>query len=140
METTVKIDGKDVRFKATAAVPLLYRRKFRRDLIRDVQEVVANEPDSVGDQGIETIARMAYIMAYHADPASVPDSLEEWLEITSPMALFSVIPVVMALWSGNLDQVEESKKKAEQLTGILQRLSFFSELSSLGSPSGTSIF
>ena len=39
MEATVKIDGKDVRFKSTAAVPLLYRQKFNRDLIRDVQAV-----------------------------------------------------------------------------------------------------
>ena len=35
MQDIIKIDGKDVPFRATAAVPRLYRIKFRRDIIQD---------------------------------------------------------------------------------------------------------
>lgn len=137
METTVKIDGKDVRFKATAAVPLLYRRKFKRDLFRDVEAAATAKDDSAAEKSMGTIERMAYIMAYHADPSGVPDSLEEWMENIPVMSMFSLIPVVMALWSGDLDQLEEAKKKQEQLTGSLQRLSSYFEQSNLEFPSGT---
>lgn len=138
MEATVKIDGRDVRFKATAAVPLLYRRKFNRDLIRDVAAAAAAKDEHKAEESMGAIERMAYIMAYHADPSAVPDSLEEWAATMSPMAMFSISPIIMALWSGNLKQLEESKKKAEQLTGSLQQLFSSSGLSKLEFLSRTS--
>ena len=39
METEILIDGKKVKFRATAAVPRLYRIKFRRDIIQDMKVV-----------------------------------------------------------------------------------------------------
>lgn len=39
METEILIDGKKVKFRATAAVPRLYRIKFRRDIIQDMATV-----------------------------------------------------------------------------------------------------
>ena len=142
MEATIKIDGKDVRFKATAAVPLLYRRKFNRDLIQDIQ-TVANAmegKETTGEnlplQTLTMFEQMAYIMAKHGDPNMKADSPEEWLEGFSTMSIYAVFPVIQALWAGNLERLEESKKKAEQLIGSLQLPSFSSAPSSSESPSG----
>lgn len=136
MEATVKIDGRDVRFKATAAVPLLYRRKFNRDLIRDLSAAAKAKKEDEREAIMETVERMAYIMACHADPSAVPDSLEAWEETISPMAIYAISPVIMALWAGDLEQLEKAQKKTERLTVSLQRLSSFSGPSSLESPSG----
>lgn len=143
MEATVKIDGKDVRFKATAAVPLLYRRRFGRDLLRDLRKVAAamGEKGTAGSglpfDALTTFEQMAYIMAKHAEPDTVPDSLEEWLDGFSMMPIVAISPVILDLWSGNMKGLEESKKKAEQLIESLQRLSFSSVPSSSESPSET---
>ena len=64
------------------------------------------------------------------------DSPEEWLEGFSTMSIYAVFPVIQALWAGNLERLEESKKKAEQLIGSLQLPSFSSAPSSSESPSG----
>lgn len=121
MEATVKIDGKDVRFKATAAVPLLYRRKFNRDLIQDIQSVAKamKGKEITGEnlplQALTMFECMAYIMAKHADPEMEADSPEEWLEGFSTMSIYTLFPVIQALWAGNLERLEEAKKKAELL-------------------------
>lgn len=139
METTIKIDGKDVRFKSTAAVPLLYRRKFNRDLLRDIRAVAeamsgrdANSTD-FPLQALAAFENLAYIMAKHAEPDTVPNSPEEWLDGFSIMPVYAIFPVILDLWSGNMEGLEESKKKAEQLIESLQRLSFSSAPSVLES-------
>ena len=95
METTIKIDGKDVRFKSTAAVPLLYRRKFNRDLFRDIQTVGAamngqTAGTSLPVQAMATFENLAYIMAKHAAPDTVPDTPEEWLDGFSMMPIYAI--------------------------------------------------
>lgn len=143
MEATVKIDGKDVRFKATAAVPLLYRRKFNRDLLRDLRAVAKamEGKEATGEnltlQALTTFEQMAYIMAKHAEPAAVPDSPEEWLDGFSIIPVYAIFPVILDLWRGNMEGLEESKKKAEQLIESLQQLSCSSAPSRSESPSET---
>lgn len=39
---TIAVDGKDVTFRASAAIPRLYRNKFRRDIYRDLNELEGN--------------------------------------------------------------------------------------------------
>lgn len=139
----MKIDGKDVRFKATAAVPLLYRRKFRRDLIQDIQKVAEalkgkeTNGSNIPLEALTMFECMAYIMAMHAAPDMQADRPEEWLEGFSTMSIYEVFPVIEALWSGNMERLEESKKKLEQSIGTLQPPSSCSGPSSLESPSGT---
>lgn len=139
----MRIDGRDVRFKATAAVPLLYRRKFNRDLFRDLREVAVamEEKKATGErlplQALTAFEQMAYIMAKHAEPDTVPNSPEEWLDGFSMLPIVAIFPVILDLWSGNMEGLEESKKKAEQLIESLQRLSFSSAPSSSESPSET---
>lgn len=126
MEATVKIDGKDVRFKATAAVPLLYRMKFKRDMLQDMQSVAdaVKGKEMTGDNiplhALTLFERMAYIMAKHADPEGVPGSPEEWLDEFQVLSIYTVFPVVEALWTGNMERLDEAKKKAEQSIGTSQ--------------------
>lgn len=81
----IEIDGKQVPFKVSAAIPRIYRIKFHRDIYKDLDalgKAVGN-----GDEGsshldmfsLEMFENIAYIMAKHADP-TIPDSPEEWLD------------------------------------------------------------
>ena len=36
---TITIDGQEVTFRASAAIPRLYRNKFHRDIYRDLNEL-----------------------------------------------------------------------------------------------------
>lgn len=70
----IEIDGKQVPFKVSAAIPRIYRIKFHRDIYKDLDalgKAVGN-----GDEGsshldmfsLEMFENIAYIMAKHADP------------------------------------------------------------------------
>lgn len=143
METTIKIDGRDVHFKATAATPLLYRSRFNRDLLRDLRALAAEmqrgkaADESLPVQVLETFGRMAYIMAKQAEPDAAPDSPEEWIDGFSVMPFYGLFPVLLDLWSGNVEGLEESKKKAERWIENLQQLSSSSGRSVSASPSET---
>lgn len=131
METEVVIDGRTVRFRASAAVPRLYRIKFRRDIMQDFQVVKRaldqqkTSQKDLEDGDISTLPlemldlfeAMAYIMAKHADPEGVPSSVEDWLDQFSTFSIYYIFPVISALWEGNRESLVEAKKKLEQLTG-----------------------
>ena len=36
---TIEVDGKEVQFRASAAIPRLYRNKFHRDIYKDLNEL-----------------------------------------------------------------------------------------------------
>ena len=42
LKKTINIDGKDVEFKASAAVPRIYRLMFGRDIFRDMKRMDRN--------------------------------------------------------------------------------------------------
>lgn len=131
METEVVIDGRTVRFRASAAVPRLYRIKFRRDIMQDFQVVKRaldqqkTSQKDLEDGDISTLPlemldlfeAMAYIMAKHADPEGVPSNVEDWLDQFSTFSIYYIFPVISALWDGNMESLVEAKKKLEQLTG-----------------------
>lgn len=139
MEATVKIDGKDVRLVSSAATPLRYRVEFGKDLlseIRSVSDEMKNGKGSDADlpvHALEVFINMAYVMAKDGDPSMTAASPGEWLEGFSTMFAYEIIPVVQALWAGNMKRLEEAKKKAGRLTGILQRPCFSSGRSKSGS-------
>lgn len=81
-------------------------------------------------QAMATFENLAYIMAKHAAPDTVPDTPEEWLDGFPMMPIYAIFPIILDLWSGNMKGLEESKKKAELLIENLQQLSFSSVPSS----------
>lgn len=117
--TTITVDGKEVTLRASAAVPRLYRIKFRRDIILDMQAVARamEDKDKTGQdlpmEALELFENMAYIMAKHGDKDAVPDSPDEWLEEFSTFSIYKIFPVLQALWEGNMEALDVAKKKLE---------------------------
>ena len=110
---------KEVTLRASAAVPRLYRIKFRRDIIVDMQAVAraVEDKDQTGQdiplEALELFENMAYIMAKHGDKDAVPDSPDEWLEEFSTFSIYKIFPVLKALWEGNMEALDLAKKKLE---------------------------
>ena len=121
IQKNITIDGIDVPFKASAAVPRLYRLKFRRDIYQDfaaLQKSVrenTEESSALDIESLEVFENIAYIMAKHADP-SIPDSPEEWLDEFSTFSIYQVLPKIIELWGLNVQTDVESKKNFTQQT------------------------
>lgn len=116
MVRTVMIDGKEVPFRASAAIPRLYRIKFRRDILQDMATIQAclKESDenasTIPLTALELFENVAYLMAKHADP-SIPGSVDEWLAEFGTFSIYSVFPVIEEMWVANIEQLSNPAKK-----------------------------
>ena len=114
-EKTVLVSGKEVRFRSSAAVPRLYRIKFKRDIFKDLSKLEASYKGKTDDgeelqiEDLEIFENVAYIMAFHADPA-IPGTIDEWLEQFEMFSIYEVLPEILQLWGTNLITDAESKK------------------------------
>ena len=117
----VEIDGKQVPFKASAAIPRIYRIKFNRDIYKDLRslEKAVGERDEENSNldlfSLEMFENIAYVMAKHADP-NIPDTPEEWLDEFNTFSIYQVLPSIIELWGLNVQTEVESKKNFAQLT------------------------
>ena len=113
----ITIDGIEVPFKASAAVPRLYRLNFRRDIYKDFStlktEVTEGDENKseIGIESLEVFENIAYIMAKHADPENVPDNPDEFLEQFNTFSIYEILPQLIELWGLNTTTQVESKKK-----------------------------
>lgn len=118
---TIEIDGKEVTFKASAAVPRMYRLKFRRDIFKDMGDLMKDvqasdqELSGLSIESLEIFENIAYMMAKYADP-NVPDDIDEWLEQFNTFSIYMVMPHIVDLWGLNIEQQAESKKNFERLS------------------------
>ena len=119
----IQIDGKDVVFKASAAIPRIYRLKFHRDIYKDLRDLEKAVDSSSAEESnldlfsLEMFENIAYIMAKHADPTAVPDSPEEWLDEFSTFSIYQVLPEIIELWGLNIQSEVESKKNFVRVSG-----------------------
>ena len=122
LKTTIEIDGKQVPFKASAAIPRIYRITFRRDIYKDLRVLEKSvgenneEESSLDSFSLELFENIAYIMAKHADP-SIPDTPEEWLDEFNTFSIYQILPQLIDLWGLNTEVEISSKKNLDQLTG-----------------------
>ena len=123
MTKKIQIDGKDVVFKASAAIPRIYRLKFHRDIYKDLRDLEKAVSSSSAEESnldlfsLEMFENIAYIMAKHADPTTVPDSPEEWLDEFSTFSIYQVLPEIIELWGLNIQSEVESKKNFVRVSG-----------------------
>ena len=123
MEKTIMIDGREVRLRASAAIPRLYRIKFRRDILQDMQTIKKAVEKSVQEnaqeggqmssiplEALELFENVSYLMAKHADPA-VPPTVEEWLDGFETFSIYTVFPTIEELWMANVQQLSTPAKK-----------------------------
>lgn len=119
----IEIDGQQVDFRASAAVPRLYRIKFGRDIYKDLRSL----EKSVGDNdeesssldlfSLEMFENIAYIMAKHAHPDQVPDTPDEWLENFNTFSIYQILPQLIELWGLNVQTEVEARKNLAKVSG-----------------------
>lgn len=126
MERTILVDDKEVKMRASALVPRLYRFKFGRDMIKDMMmlkkayDKVKALPEETTDEEKEEaqlsvmdltiFENVAYIMAKHAD-ASLPDSPDEWLDTFKMFSIYEILPQILELWGISTITTSFPKKK-----------------------------
>ena len=108
LQKTVEVCGKEVKFRSSAAVPRLYRIKFKRDIFKDLsklerayKEKQGKDEKETGEgfeiEDLEIFENVAYIMAFHADP-SIPGTIDEWLEEFEMFSIYEILPEILELW------------------------------------------
>ena len=122
MVKNIEIDGKQVAFRASAAIPRIYRMKFQRDIYKDLaalEKAIGDNSEEVSNLdmfSLEMFENIAYIMAKHADP-TIPDTPEEWLDEFNTFSIYQVLSKIIELWGLNVKTDVEAKKNFNQLTG-----------------------
>jgi len=116
---TVTIGEKEVTFKSSAAIPRLYRIKFKRDIFKDLNRLEKSYKErddgtkELEIEDLEIFENVAYIMAFHADP-SIPGTIDEWLEQFEMFSIYEILPEILDLWGTNLITDVQSKKNSKR--------------------------
>lgn len=111
----IEIDGKQVSFKASAAIPRIYRMKFQRDIYKDLKALEKSIGDNSEESSnldmfsLEMFENIAFVMAKHAD-ASIPNTPEEWLDGFNTFSIYQVLPQFIELWGLDVQTDVEAKK------------------------------
>lgn len=122
MKRNITIDGQEVPFKASAAIPRIYRMRFHRDIYKDLRDlekgIDKSDPENSNLDlfSLEMFENIAYVMAKHADP-SIPDTPEEWLDGFNTFSIYQVLPQIIELWGLNTQTDVQAKKNFARLTG-----------------------
>lgn len=115
----IEIDGQIVKFKASAAIPRIYRLKFQRDIYKDLSSLEKSIGNGDGGESnldlfsLEMFENIAFIMAKHAEPC-IPDTPEEWLDGFNTFSIYQVLPQLIELWGLNVRTDIEAKKNFVQ--------------------------
>ena len=127
MEKTISVGGKDVRMRASALIPRLYRYKFRRDMIADMRQLekdfkkATNLPENATEEEIQDaelsildltiFENVAWLMIRNAGE-DVPDDPDEWLDtIDGVFSVYEVLPQILDMWGDNLATTSVPRKK-----------------------------
>lgn len=127
MEKTITVSGKEVKMRASALIPRLYRVRFGRDMISDMRQLQKSyqkatrlPEDATEEQkqdaqlsvlDLTIFENVAYMMAKHADK-SIPDSPEAWLDdFDGVFSVYEVLPEILALWGLTNQTTSIPKKK-----------------------------
>ena len=137
MEKTIIIDGKECKFKSSAAIPRMYRMKFGRDIFvdmnrlkkqMDIQEKIKKETKEECEKkgepfnedefesglpldSLEVFENISYLFHKHGDP-SQPGDIDEWLEQFETFDIYDILPETLDLWNFDNKQTSKPKKKA----------------------------
>lgn len=127
LKKTVKIDGKEITFKASAAVPRIYRLKFNRDMFVDLQKIAKSvnkkgkskqkEESEIPIEDLSMFEQIAYVMAQHADPGNTPEDIMDWLEQFNTFSVYQILPAILELWNLNEQTKSKAKKNLNQVAG-----------------------
>lgn len=123
MDKTIMIDGREVKFRATARTPRLYRMLTNRDMIKDMNFLAKGFSDAKDKKNEDSIMSKlstehliifedsAFVMAKQADPDMTEKTADEWLDTFNMFDIYEIFPQLMDLWNLNTATTAESKKK-----------------------------
>lgn len=117
MVKTIVIDGKECEFKSSAAIPRMYRIKFKRDIFVDLTKLdkevkMAKREDgssALPISSLEVFENVAYLMHRHGDP-SQPKDINVWLEQFEMFDIYEILPQIMEMWQVENMQMSKAKK------------------------------
>ena len=126
-----KIFGTDHKLKMSAATPRIYRAKFGKDIIVQMDamyERLSNEgkkkdeekkgEEKKGDsvsftpEELEMMENLIFVCNRQAEPEQ-PEDIFEWLASYEIGAITGTYGTIMKMWEDNLHQTSTSKKKTE---------------------------
>ena len=99
----IEIDGKQVEFKASAAIPRIYRNKFGRDVYKDLMTLNDAIKDQTEDAStldgfsLEMFEDLAFVMWSAAHPEEKYDSPDEWLDQFNTFSIYQILPELIDL-------------------------------------------
>ena len=103
----IEIDGNLVEFKASAAIPRMYRNMFGRDVYRDLailsDAVDANnkEASNLDNFSLGLFEDLAFVMYAAAHPDEHYSSPDEWLDNFRTFSIYQILPELIDLWGMN---------------------------------------
>ena len=127
MERTVNVGGKEVKMRASALIPRLYRFKFGRDMISDMRQLqksylkaISLPKDATDEErqdaqlsvlDLTIFENTAWLMIKHANE-NVPDDPDEWLDsIDGVFSIYEIMPTILELWNANQVTTSVPRKK-----------------------------
>ncbi|NMF04357.1 hypothetical protein ACUH7Y_24880 [Clostridium beijerinckii] len=95
---TIEIDGKQVKFKSTAATPLRYKKQFGKDYfteilkLKDLTELkdIENQSEALAKIDFEILYNIIWVLAKTAD-RNIPEPLE-WLDSFDIFSIGDILP------------------------------------------------
>lgn len=126
MEKVIIIDGQEVKMRASALIPRLYRAKFGRDMIVDLR-ALEKKYQSATKSGmteeeqqeaqfnafeLTCFENLAYCMAVNGGNR-VPSNPDDWLDQFETFSIYEILPEIMELWNITNQTTAEPRKKAD---------------------------
>ena len=129
MEKLVQYKDSQLGLKASALTPRLYRIKFGRDMIVDLNSLKNNfekvqkakkgddeeNPAELSVLDLTIFENVAFIMARQYNKAhglNVPDNIDDWLDnMDQIFTIYEIFPDIMELWSLNQKTTSVPAKK-----------------------------
>ena len=108
MEKTIEIDGKQITFKSTGAIPKRYKMQFGRDLFADLFKMGITKEmkeDDIRKLDFDVFYDIAWTFAKTADP-DIKDPMA-WLDGFDAFPIMDLVPELQEL----IAQTISSKKK-----------------------------
>lgn len=117
MEKTIAIDGKEFKFKATAATPRVYRQAFGRDIYIDAKKLFTVQTDEDYDaDSLNAFENIAYCMNSQAEGRelkreNIEAEMDAWLDQFETFSIYRILPQLIELWRMTNEQTTKPKNQ-----------------------------
>lgn len=112
MKKTIMLDGREMTIENNALLPRKYRHMFGRDLVVDMDSLVAGFREKDSEHINFGILEDITWLMLKAGGEDVGESVEEWLEgIDDPFAVYAIAGDVFTLWADGQKTTSHPKKK-----------------------------